>query len=72
MRRGNNAGLGARIAYNALRDGRFIMIGYVTLGTNDLERAAAVYDEWFTVLGAKRLYSTERLIAWGTAPNKAS
>ena len=31
------------------------MIGYVTIGTNDLERACAFYDELFAVVGAKRL-----------------
>ena len=31
------------------------MIGYVTLGTNDLERARAFYDALLADLGAKRL-----------------
>ena len=30
------------------------MIGYVTLGTNDLERAAKFYDELLAEIGAKR------------------
>ena len=33
------------------------MIGYVTLGTNDLPRAAAFYDSLLAVIGA--------LLAWG-------
>ncbi len=31
------------------------MIGYVTLGTDDLERARAFYDALFATIGAKRL-----------------
>ena len=31
------------------------MIGYVTLGTDDLERARAFYDALFEVIGARRL-----------------
>ena len=31
------------------------MIGYVTLGTNDLEKARAYYDALFGSIGAKRL-----------------
>ncbi len=30
------------------------MIGYVTLGTNDLPRAAALYDELLALIGTKR------------------
>ena len=46
------------------------MIGYVTLGTADLERAGGFYDAVFGVIGASRLYKTERLIAWGTGMGK--
>jgi predicted lactoylglutathione lyase len=45
------------------------MIGYVTLGTNDMPRAARFYDELFSVVGAKRTLETEKFIAWGTDPN---
>lgn len=48
------------------------MIGYVTLGTNDLARAAAFYDTLLAELGAKRLMEFERGIAWGVAWDKAS
>ena len=44
------------------------MIGYVTLGTNDKERAAKFYDELLGVMGAKRSYETDKFIAWGTSP----
>lgn len=41
------------------------MIGYVTLGTNDLPRATAFYDALLAELGAKRLWQDERGIIWG-------
>ncbi|MFN7570681.1 MAG: VOC family protein [Betaproteobacteria bacterium] len=41
------------------------MIGYVTLGTNDLPRATAFYDALLAEFGAKRLWESERGIAWG-------
>ena len=42
------------------------MIGYITLGTNDLERAGKFYDELFSGLGAKRGMQNERFIGWST------
>ena len=48
------------------------MIGYVTLGTNDLQRAAAFYDTLLAELGAKRLWDFGRGIAWRTAQDKPS
>lgn len=47
------------------------MIGYVTLGTNDLERAVAFYDQLFAVLGAGRFMEDPgHFVAWATAPDK--
>ncbi|HTY92891.1 MAG TPA: VOC family protein [Steroidobacteraceae bacterium] len=46
------------------------MLGYVTLGTNDLARAAAFYDALAAELGASRTMQTDKFIAWG-APNSA-
>ncbi len=40
------------------------MIGYVTLGTNDLDRAAAFYDQLLAAFGAERFMENERLVAW--------
>ncbi len=40
------------------------MIGYVTLGTNDLPRAAAFYDALLGEMGAKRMMENEQFIAW--------
>jgi len=48
------------------------MIGYVTLGTNDLPRAAAFYDELLAVIGAKRLMDFGTGIAWGCSMNQCS
>lgn len=45
------------------------MIGYVTLGTNDLQRAAGFYDALLGELGAKRAMEMDTFIAWATAPN---
>ena len=46
------------------------MIGYVTLGTNDLPRAAAFYDKLLGKIGAKRFMEFETFIAWAVAPDK--
>lgn len=43
------------------------MIGYVTLGTNDLRRAASFYDALLAEVGAGRVRETELFIAWGTS-----
>jgi hypothetical protein len=36
------------------------MIGYVTLGTNDLTRAAALYDALLSEIGAKRMMENDQ------------
>jgi catechol 2,3-dioxygenase-like lactoylglutathione lyase family enzyme len=41
------------------------MIGYATLGTNDLQRAAKFYDALAEALGAKRTMEADTFIAWG-------
>jgi predicted lactoylglutathione lyase len=48
------------------------MIGYVTLGTHDIPRAAAFYDALLAELGAKRIMEGERFIAWGTSMSAPS
>ena len=42
------------------------MIGYVTLGTNDLKRAAVFYDAIAKEMGVGRMMDYETFIAWGT------
>ena len=44
------------------------MIGYVTLGTNDIDEAAKFYDELFAVIGAKRTMGDDTFIAWAQKP----
>jgi predicted lactoylglutathione lyase len=46
------------------------MIGYVTLGTNDLPRATAFYDALLAEIGAKQLMDLGRGIMWGVALDK--
>jgi catechol 2,3-dioxygenase-like lactoylglutathione lyase family enzyme len=46
------------------------MIGYVTLGTNDMARACAFYDALLGELGAKRLMEGDRFIAWAVSPTQ--
>jgi predicted lactoylglutathione lyase len=46
------------------------MIGYVTLGTNDLPRAIAFYEALLGGgLGARRVFESEQGVAWGTSMN---
>jgi predicted lactoylglutathione lyase len=54
---------------NAKEEG---MIGYVTLVTNDIERAARFYDQLLGEIGAKRFLETETFIAWTTSPQGAA
>ena len=44
------------------------MIGYTSLGTNDIQRAARFYDSLLAEFGAKRAMEMETFIAWGAAP----
>lgn len=43
------------------------MIGYITLGTNDIDKAAAFYDALFDTIGAKRLMDMGTFILWGAS-----
>lgn len=42
------------------------MIGYVTLGTNDLERAIGFYDAILGEIGARRAMENDRMVGWVT------
>jgi catechol 2,3-dioxygenase-like lactoylglutathione lyase family enzyme len=44
------------------------MIGYVTLGTNDLKRAAQFYDSLLAEIGGKRTMEFDGFIVWSTGP----
>lgn len=41
------------------------MIGYVTLGTKDLKKAAAFYDKIAAEMGIGRFMESDTFIAWG-------
>lgn len=43
------------------------MIGYTTLGTNDLERACRFYDELLGSIGEKRIFDQDGFVAWGVS-----
>jgi catechol 2,3-dioxygenase-like lactoylglutathione lyase family enzyme len=45
------------------------MIGYVTLGTNDLPRAIRFYDEILKLIGGKRFMETDSFVAWSAQPD---
>ncbi|NHK28318.1 VOC family protein [Parvularcula flava] len=47
------------------------MIGYVTLGTNDLQKNAPFYDAIAAEMGIKRMMDFETFIAWGTPDGPA-
>mgnify|MGYP000338320252 FL=1 len=48
------------------------MIGYVTLGTNDLQRGAKFYDELLAEIGAKRFMEEDTFVAWAIEPGQPS
>jgi predicted lactoylglutathione lyase len=48
------------------------MIGYVTLGSNDITRSAAFYDELLGLLGAGRFMESDTFVAWAVAPGQPS
>ncbi|MCC2616785.1 VOC family protein [Aestuariibacter halophilus] len=49
------------------------MIGYVTLGTADLNRASAFYDDLLGSIGASRfLEEPDYFIAWAKSPEQCS
>jgi len=46
------------------------MIGYITVGTNDLEKAVAYYDVLLAELGAGRFMQEDTFVAWAVAPDQ--
>ena len=46
------------------------MIGYITVGSNDLVKAVAFYDVLFTELGAQRFMQEDTFVAWAVAPDQ--
>jgi len=43
------------------------MLGYVTLGTNDHEKALAFYDALMGSIGHSRVFDDGNFVAWGTS-----
>ena len=48
------------------------MIGYITVGTNDLPRAASFYDKLFANIGGKRVLEDDRAVGWSFGPTGAA
>ena len=48
------------------------MIGYVTLGTNDLARATGFYESLLGEIGAKRFMSGDSYVIWSCSPTTRS
>ena len=46
------------------------MLAYVTLGTNNLDKALGFYDAFMAELGAKRMFDNKRLFFYGTGPGQ--
>ena len=47
------------------------MLGYATIGVNDMARATAFYDNLLGELGASRLFGMDRIQFYGTGPGAA-
>jgi predicted lactoylglutathione lyase len=47
------------------------MIGYTTLGTNDIEKSSKFYDALFKEIGAKRIMESDSFIIWSSGIGKA-
>jgi predicted lactoylglutathione lyase len=45
------------------------VIGYITLGTSDLRRAATFYDALLAEVGARRYMESEKFVAWAVRPD---
>ena len=45
------------------------MIGYVTIGTSDMDRAVAFYDALLAEIGGKQLLDMDRIKFYGTSPD---
>jgi len=48
------------------------MIVYVTLGTNNIEKAVSFYDQLLSTLGAGKFIESEKFVAWSTGTGQPS
>ncbi len=46
------------------------MLGYTTIGTNDMERAVAFYDALLAEIDVRQLFGMDRIKFYGTSPNE--
>lgn len=46
------------------------MIGYITIGSNDLTASAVFYDELLKPLSAKRAYTLDNMVAYSFGPQR--
>ncbi|MGI9344746.1 MAG: VOC family protein [Gammaproteobacteria bacterium] len=46
------------------------MIGYVTIGVSDMEKACAFYDGLFGALGGKQVFGLDRIKFYGKGPGQ--
>ncbi len=46
------------------------MIGYVTIGSNNIEKSGKFYDELLKELGAVRVMEADRFVAWSAGEDK--
>lgn len=46
------------------------MIGYTTVGSNDLEKAKAFYEPLFEMMGAQKVFDAETFVSWIVSPDK--
>ncbi len=44
------------------------MIGYVTLGTNNFDKATAFYQTLLAEIGAKKVFGNDRMVMFGAGP----
>ena len=49
--------------------GSVVMLGYVTVGVSDMERACDFYDALLEELGGKQLFGQDRIKFYGTGPD---
>ena len=47
------------------------MLGYATIGVNDMDRAVGFYDALLAELGAKQIFGMDRIKFYGTGPDAA-
>lgn len=47
------------------------MLGYISLGTNDMDKATAFYDALAALVGAKRVWDSDSFVAWSNSPTGA-